>query len=58
MSEIRQRTVPCLRDFARRRSGVGPSDFYNMERTQVNGYANYKKVFTRQGIFGGIFGEW
>lgn len=45
-------------DFARRRAGVSPSDFYNMERTQVKGYSNYRKVFTRQGIYGGLFGEW
>lgn len=45
-------------DFARRRIGVAPSDFYNMERSQVKGYANYTKVFTRQGIYGGIWGEW
>ena len=45
-------------DFARRRTGVSPSDFYNMERTQVKGYAKYKKVFIRNGKFGGLPGEW
>ena len=35
-------------DFARRRTGVAPSDFYNMERSQVKGYANYTKVFTEE----------
>ena len=45
-------------DFARRRIGVLPSDFYNMERSQLKGYANYRKVFTRQGKYGGLLGEW
>jgi len=45
-------------DFARRRTGYGASPFYEMERTQLNGYSNYKKVFTRFGQYGGIFNEW
>ena len=45
-------------DFARRRSGVAPSSFYNMERTQVVGYERYKKVFIREGQYGGVNGEW
>ena len=45
-------------DFARRRLGKAPSDFYNMERTQVKGYAKYDKVFTRNGKYGGLIGEW
>lgn len=45
-------------DFARRRTGYGASPFYEMERTQLNGYSNYKKVFTRSGKFGGLFNEW
>ena len=45
-------------DFARRRTGYGASPFYEMERTQLKGYSNYKKVFTRSGKFGGLFNEW
>ena len=45
-------------DFARRRTGVAPSDFYNMERSQVKGFAKYTKAFTRKGIYGGVWGEW
>ena len=45
-------------DFARRRAGVAPSAFYNMERSQLKGYSNYKKAFSRHGTYGGLFGEW
>ncbi|MEG1179300.1 MAG: hypothetical protein RSD42_02700 [Oscillospiraceae bacterium] len=44
-------------DFSRRSLGRDPSPFYNMERSQVKGYDNYKKVFERDGrIFGGVPG--
>ena len=45
-------------DFARRRTGYDASPFYKMERKQLRGYSNYKKVFTRSGKFGGLFNEW
>ena len=45
-------------DFAKRRLGKRPSPFYAKERTNVKGYSNYKKVFTRQGRCGGLLGEW
>lgn len=34
-------------DFSRRSLGREPSDFYNMERSEVKGYSNYKKVFEK-----------
>jgi RHS repeat-associated protein len=36
-------------DFKRRSLGKDPSDFYNMERSQLKGYDNYNKVFERTG---------
>lgn len=44
-------------DFQRRRLGRDPSDFYNMERSQLLEYEHYKKVFERTGkMFGGVSG--
>jgi RHS repeat-associated protein len=44
-------------DFPRRSLGREPSDFYNMERTQLKGYGNYRKVFERTGrTSGGVPG--
>lgn len=44
-------------DFSRRSLGREPSPFYNMERSQVKGYENYKKVFERDGrLSGGVPG--
>jgi RHS repeat-associated protein len=40
-------------DFSRRSLGRDPSPFYNMERSQVKGYSNYKKVFERDGCLSG-----
>lgn len=45
-------------DFARRRTGYGASDFYEMERTQIKNYSKYQSVFTRSGIYGGLPWEW
>lgn len=45
-------------DFARRRTGYGAGEFYEMERIQLKGYSNYYAVFRRSGIYGGLPGEW
>lgn len=34
-------------DFARRSLGRPPSEYYNLERRQLEGYENYSKVFIR-----------
>jgi len=43
-------------DLKRRSLGTDPSDFYNMERTQLKDYGNYTKVFERNGTKGGVPG--
>lgn len=44
-------------DFSRRSLGREPSPFYNMERTQLKGYENYRKAFERDGrLSGGVPG--
>jgi hypothetical protein len=45
-------------DFMERSMGIRqPSKFYGMERQQVKGYENYKRVFERDGKFsGGVLG--
>jgi len=43
-------------DFKRRSVGRDPSDFYNMERSQLKDYGNYTKAFERTGTSGGVPG--
>jgi hypothetical protein len=43
-------------DFARRAATGRRSDFYEMERTNVEGYGNYRKAFERSGAKGGVPG--
>jgi hypothetical protein len=38
----------------KRREVRGASDFYEMERSQLKGYKNYTKAFTRSGKTGGV----
>lgn len=50
MSEGRE-IIDIGPDFARR-TRSGPSKFYEMERTMLKGYQNYRKVFDRR--YGGV----
>jgi len=44
-------------DFQRRSLGRDPSPFYNKERSQLQNYENYRKVFQRTGkTSGGVPG--
>lgn len=43
-------------DFARRAATGRSSLFYEMERTRLRGYTNYRKVFQRSGTTGGVPG--